>query len=241
MGPAFRSSFKPEATTSLHRAVWLALQIIVGALFFKPLPTLWGMNMAMRNQSLQEFLNAAQTAYLSRASDSNSVRSLNQIFAALETPAPQSNAASGRIPVCHYLDEIAAHTNSFPADLQLTMEKFSAIEPALQWRPRQGDCTGASENFWENHANAIVVGPNGLETREDVWLGVSLVGPNVRYPDHQHPPEETYLVVSPGDFRQERQEWVHVGKGETFYNPPNIVHAMRSSDLPLLVFWALNA
>lgn len=151
------------------------------------------MNMAMRNQSLQEFLNAAQTAYLSRASDSNSVRSLNQIFAALETPAPQSNAASGRIPVCHYLDEIAAHTNSFPADLQLTMEKFSAIEPALQWRPRQGDCTGASENFWENHANAMVVGPNGLETREDVWLRVSLVGPNVRYPDHQHPPKKPIL------------------------------------------------
>lgn len=120
------------------------------------------------------------------------------------------------------------------------MEKFNAIEPALQWRPRQGDCTGASENFWDNHANAMIVGPGGLEAREDVSLGVSLVGPNVRYPDHRHPPEETYLVISPGDFRQGRQEWVHVAEGETFYNPHNIVHAMRTSDLPLLVFWALK-
>ena len=194
-----------------------------------------------RDEALQEFLNAAQTAYLSRASEPDPVGSLNKIFATLETPAPYASATSGRLPACHYLDEIAAHTNSFPADLQLMMEKFSAIEPALQWRPRQGDCTGASENFSENHANAMIVGPGGLEEREDVWLGVSLVGPNVRYPDHRHPPEETYLVISPGDFRQEHREWVHVKKGETLYNPPNILHAMRSSDLPLLVFWALNA
>jgi hypothetical protein len=199
------------------------------------------MIMARRNKSLQQFLNAAKTAYISRASDLNSIGSLNQIFDALKTPVRQSNAAGGRISVCRYLDEIAAHLNSLPVDLQLIMEKFSAIEPALQWRPRQGDGTGASENFWENHANAMIVGPGGLETREDVWLGVSLVGPNVRYPDHRHSPEETYLVISPGYFRQERQEWLHVGKGETFYNPPNIVHAMRSSDLPLLVFWALKA
>lgn len=202
--------------------------------------------MTKRNAALQEFLVAARTSYLSRASEPDSVCSLNKIFAALETPVPYSpvpysNASNGRIPVCHHLDEIAAHMESLPADLQLVVETFSAIEPALQWRHRQGDCTGASENFWENHANAIVVGPDGLETREDVWLGVSLVGPNVRYPDHRHPPEETYLVISPGDFRQEHQEWVHVKKGETFYNPPNIVHAMRSSDLPLLAFWALNA
>lgn len=196
--------------------------------------------MAKRDEALQEFLNVAKTAYLSRASVPEPFGSLNKIFATLETPAPCSNASSGRIPVCHYYDEIAAHTNSFPADLKLMMEKFSVIEPALRWRPRQGDCSGASENFWENHANAMIVGPGGFEAREDVWLGVSIIGPNVQYPDHRHPPEETYLVISPGDFRQERQEWVRVGKGETFYNPPNIVHAMRSSDLPLFVFWALN-
>lgn len=199
------------------------------------------MDMVERDEFLQDFLNATKTAYLSRATEPDFAGSLNKIFATLETPAPHANATSGRLPVCHCLDEIAAHTSSFPADLQRVMEKFSAIEPALQWRPRQGDCTGASENFWENHANAMIVGPGGLEAREDVWLGVSLVGPNVRYPDHRHPPEETYLVISPGDFRQEREDWVYVGNGETFYNPPNIVHAMRSTDLPLLVFWALNA
>lgn len=198
------------------------------------------MDMAMRNQSLQDFLDAAKPAYLSRASDPDSIKSLNHIFTALEKSAPQSESVGVRNSACRYLDEVAANSGSLTVDLQLLMEKFNAIEPALQWRPRQGDCTGASENFWENHANAMIVGPGGLETREDICLGVSLVGPNVRYPDHRHLPEETYLVISPGEFRQERRDWVQVAMGETFYNPHNIVHAMRSSDLPLLVLWALR-
>jgi quercetin dioxygenase-like cupin family protein len=86
----------------------------------------------------------------------------------------------------------------------------------------------------------MIVGPDGLEPRDDVWLGVSLLGPNVQYPDHSHAPEEIYLVISPGDFRQGRKEWVHVAKGETYYNPHNIVHAMRSTERPLLAFWALK-
>ncbi|SMX48770.1 hypothetical protein MAA8898_04084 [Maliponia aquimaris] len=86
----------------------------------------------------------------------------------------------------------------------------------------------------------MIVGPDGLEPRDDVWLGVSLLGPNVQYPDHRHPPEEVYLVMSPGDFRQGLNAWVHVARGETHYNPHNIVHAMRSADRPLLAFWALK-
>lgn len=194
----------------------------------------------MRIQALEELLGAARTTYYGRARDQKSISLLEQVFDALETPAPQSQFESGRLPVCRYLSDISLSLDSDDSDLRQLMQAFMAIEPALQWRRRQGDCTGASEGFSENHANAMLVGPEGLELREDVWLGVSLVGPNVRYPDHRHLPEETYLVMSRGDFRQGRNEWVHVANGETFYNPKNIVHAMRSSDRPLLVFWALK-
>lgn len=194
----------------------------------------------MRNQALQEFLDAARTAYLSRARDAKSLSMLEHAFAALEISAPQSEPNRSRLPVCQHLEKMAEPSDSDATDLQRLMQIFMSMEPALQWRLRQGDYTGASEGFAENHANAMIIGPDGLEPRDDVWLGVSLLGPNVRYPDHRHPPEETYLVMSPGDFRQGRGEWVHVTKGKTFYNPHNIVHAMRSSDLPLFVFWLLN-
>ena len=78
-----------------------------------------------------------------------------------------------------------------------------------------------------------------MEDREDLWLGVTLMAPRVRYPDHNHPQEETYLVLSPGEFKQADNDWFSPGIGGSFYNPPGIKHAMRSLDAPLFAFWAL--
>lgn len=86
----------------------------------------------------------------------------------------------------------------------------------------------------------MFVGPGGLERRTDVWIGVPLLAPEVRYPDHTHPPEETYLVLSAGQFRQEDGPWFEPGIGGSFYNPPGIVHAMRSNSEPLFAFWTLR-
>lgn len=97
----------------------------------------------------------------------------------------------------------------------------------------------ASSNFRDGHANAMILGPGGLEDRNDLWLGVTLMAPHVRYPDHDHPPEETYLVLSHGEFKQADKDWFSPGIGGSFYNPPGIKHAMRSLDRPLLAFWAL--
>ena len=85
----------------------------------------------------------------------------------------------------------------------------------------------------------MIVGPGGLERRTDAWLGVSLLAPDVRYPDHRHPPEETYLVMSDGEFSQRGGPWFRPGIGGSFYNEPGITHAMRSFDDPLFAFWAL--
>jgi hypothetical protein len=66
------------------------------------------------------------------------------------------------------------------------------------------------------------------------------MAPKVRYPDHQHEPEEVYLVLSEGDFRQGEGAWFSPGIGGSFYNPPKIKHAMRSVARPLFAFWALR-
>lgn len=84
----------------------------------------------------------------------------------------------------------------------------------------------------------MIVGPGGVEDRDDLWLGVSLLAPHVHYPYHNHAPEETYLVLSGGEFMQE-ETWFSPGIGGSFYNPPGIKHAMRSGDKPLFAIWAL--
>ncbi|MFP7675000.1 dimethylsulfonioproprionate lyase family protein [Marivita sp. S0852] len=197
--------------------------------------------METRHAPLQAFLDALGDAYFARTRDAAAIVSLHKIFADLESVEHPALATGRRLPICGVLDDLKPSSQAKDEhDLQHVMTRFLALEPTLVWQRRQGDWTGASENFGENHANTIIVGPGGLEQRTDVWLGVSLLAPHVLYPDHRHTPEETYLVMTQGGFRQGRNPWVDVTRGETFYNPHNILHSMRSGDHPLLVFWALR-
>ncbi len=46
-------------------------------------------------------------------------------------------------------------------------------------------------------------------------------------------------MLSGGEWRQGSNPWHEPGSGGLVYNPPNIVHAMRSAELPLLALWFL--
>ncbi len=112
---------------------------------------------------------------------------------------------------------------------------LAAIEPQLAWIQKPaGDA-----HFRASHANTVVVGVDGIEQRNDVRIGVSLVAPNIHYPDHTHPPEEIYAVLSDGAWRQNEGEWRKPGLGGTVHNTPNILHGMRSYETPLLAVWSL--
>ncbi|MCQ0091539.1 dimethylsulfonioproprionate lyase family protein [Roseovarius sp. M141] len=195
----------------------------------------------MRSESLQDFLAAARTAFAAHVDHPRATDSLHRIFAALETPGEWSETFGARLPACAHLAEATDLSHFTDPSLRALVKSFLRLEPDLYWRPRSGDCTNAGPGFAENHANAYIVGPGGIERRSDVWIGMSLVAPNIRYPDHTHPPEETYLVLSPGQFMQGHDNWFEPGVGGTLYNPPGILHAMHSGAAPLLALWALWA
>ena len=194
--------------------------------------------MIQRHQHLQRFVEAAAASFDRCATDPASQRSLARIFSALGTAAGPIASPAGHLPVCAHLDAaLDLHTSDrFLLDL---VAAFRDIEPSLQWRRRSADAS-ASDNFTDGHANVLIFGPGGLEDRRDVWLGATLMAPQVRYPDHDHAPEETYLVLSEGEFWH-GGPWFAPGVGGSFYNPPGIRHAMRSGDRPLFAFWALWA
>ena len=135
-----------------------------------------------------------------------------------------------RQPVCALLDEaLAARTP--------LLEAFRALEPSLTWGRRKGDL--GDDRFRACHANAMLVGPGGLEPRADVWVGVSLMAPGTSYPVHHHPPEEIYLVLSDVEWWNEDDGWYRPGFGGTVYHRPDQRHAMRAGAKPLLALWAL--
>jgi hypothetical protein len=191
-----------------------------------------------RDEALQRFTDAALAAYREYAPCPEASASLDRIAGALQDPAPRRARPGGHLPVCAHLDAaLAVETDS--DTLRTLIEAFRTIEPSLEWQRRASFDETASANFMDGHGNAMILGPGGLENRNDVWLGASLMAPFVRYTDHAHAPEETYLVLSEGEFRQGEADWFAPGVGGSFYNPPWIKHAMRSGATPLFAFWAL--
>ncbi len=116
-----------------------------------------------------------------------------------------------------------------------------ALAPQLRWSERPGPAPGANDLFAGGHANAMVIGPEGIENRRDLWIGISLLAPGVRYPDHDHAPPEVYLVLTPGRFMHGSKDWFSPGVGGSFYNPPGIMHAMAAeAGQPLVALWVLD-
>lgn len=192
-----------------------------------------------RDQALQDFVDAAEAAFKAKAATEASRRSLDALFADLRTPKPLNPAPPERLPVCRWIEPALAAGFGDPLLARLA-DRFAAIEPRLVWTRRERFDETASPGFPDGHANAVILGPGGLEERTDLMLGLSLMAPGVRYPDHTHAPEETYLVLSESEFHQEKNDWFRPGIGGSFYNRPGIVHAMRSLDTPLFAFWALR-
>jgi hypothetical protein len=194
-----------------------------------------------RSEALQDFLDATFVAFDRCAEDVRSRDSIKRIFSLLEAPARQRTEPGHRLSVCtRFLAEALAVRSDAPP-LRALLKAFRSIEPSLEWATKSAYDDSASRNFPTGHANAMIVGPKGLEDRRDLWLGVTLMAPHVRYPDHDHPPEETYLVLSESEFMQAGNGWFAPGIGGSFYNPPGIRHAMRSGDKPLFALWALLA
>jgi hypothetical protein len=194
--------------------------------------------MTERSDDLQLFVDCAFVAFDQFARAPESRRCILEIFAALERPGVRREGPGSKLPVCQHLDTALAIEPGFPS-LRRLIERFKGIEPQLEWCRRTAYDGTASENFVDGHANAMIIGPGGLEQRKDLWLGVTLMAPNVRYPDHDHAPEEVYLVLSRGEFQQGEGGWFSPGIGGSFYNVPGIKHAMRSVNTPLFAFWAL--
>lgn len=139
-------------------------------------------------------------------------------------------------PLADLLPELALTTRTFPESLHALAEGVLGLADQLPWYHRP---VANNPIFMKNHINAQIMGPEGLVVRDDLIVGVTLMRPNVDYPDHQHEPEELYLVLSQGLWRQENGPWGTPGLGGLVYNPSYVFHGMKSVDAPLFALWCL--
>ena len=193
-----------------------------------------------RTAQLSRYLNTLRAAFDQSDSAPEVMEVARKAFHALQDDEglPRTTQPK-RLPVCSYLAEAEVPAQKASPALSELVYAFNDVEPEINWTVRTAGGPNASDNWPENHANGVIFGPGGVEERSDVMIGASLLAPNVRYPDHSHPPEEIYLVLTPGRFQHGSSDWFTPGVGGTLHNVPSIKHAMESEDTPLLALWCL--
>lgn len=182
-----------------------------------------------RSPDLQAFLNAAETA-LGRVTGPGAL--IAEQVARLLGLVGQTGGGEARLPVCEWIEPAIAAQHSALSPV------FAALQQRLSWGRRK-TADPANAAFWNGHANAMILGPGGLEERGDLWVGATVMAPGTLYPDHNHPPAEVYLPLSPGEWWNAEMDWTDPGIDGFIYNPPGILHAMRAGDKPFLALWFL--
>lgn len=195
--------------------------------------------MTIRDTSLQQLLDISRDI-IAGSGDGRAIKAGERVFERLSGPAGSSSAvAAERLPACrNNIAAALAGLAACPSPLPELGNAFAAVEAALRWYHRKNS-ESLGQAFRDGHANAMLVGPGGIEERNDVWVGATVMAPGVTYPDHDHPPEEVYIALSPGAWWNAAMDWTEPGPGGIIYNPPGILHAMRSDAQPLLALWFL--
>ncbi|QLL61508.1 hypothetical protein FKV68_08635 [Sinorhizobium mexicanum] len=106
----------------------------------------------------------------------------------------------------------------------------------LNWYRGRGGPFG-SVKFEDNHIHALLAGPRALEHREDLRIGLTVLGPYTRFPDHNQFHSRVFLPLSDGEFRFGEGEWVRADIGDVMFNAAGYQCAIRCTRNPMLLLW----
>ncbi len=194
--------------------------------------------MTSRDTNLQQVLDLSR-GIIAHSGVSAAVAAGARVFGRLEHPGTEVAVAAERLPACQpAIGAALSGLAACPSPLPDLASAFAAVEAKLRWTHRRNSGT-LGARFRDGHGNAMLIGPGGIEERSDVWVGATVMAPDITYPDHDHPPEEVYIALSPGEWWNAAMDWTEPGPGGIIYNPPGILHAMRSGAQPFLALWFL--
>lgn len=195
---------------------------------------------ASTQENMTTFLDALAAAVGAKAvGDTPLARAWRRVVDGLQQrPAETRDVRRPTLPpACAHLAACYDGLQSAEPVMRDLAAAFQAIEPSLAWSNRAE--RRAADGLADRYADAMIVGRDGPVPSTHVEIGISVMAPNTTYPDHRHPPEEVYIALSGGEWRQNDGPWNEPGIGGLTYNPAHIVHAMRSGDKPFLAIWCL--
>ncbi|TBY43909.1 hypothetical protein E0H59_36630 [Rhizobium leguminosarum bv. viciae] len=191
-----------------------------------------------RPEPLQQVIDAMGNLLLSSGAatmarfEGANVVHLLQDRGAIQTRSKQTNTCLLRNECSQALERLA----STSADGRDLAHGIMALLDDLDWyRGRSGPY--ASANFNRDHAHAILVGRGGIEERSDLRIGLTVMGPYTRFPDHEETSSRAVLLLSEGEFQSERSGWFREQIGSSIFYSSGRQFAMRCTAHPLLTLW----
>ena len=175
------------------------------------------------NSELIHFLKQC-TAAISVKTDKEHIQNgINEFNLRLDE-AIAKDFESMQLPVLTELDTIARSPYTF---------NFHEIAHKLKWRPSPRADFDAEVMSLSTLNEMIDL--NGLVA------GLLFMTPNQIYPEHKHPPQEVYFVLSG------TASWLYGGKkeyqqqipGDVIYNHSGVLHGMKTESEPLLALYFL--
>lgn len=112
---------------------------------------------------------------------------------------------------------------------------LAPLEPHLRWTDYLP--SPWAEPFLGKMATGMLAGPAAPIESDSIAFGVFVVAPNTDYSDHGHEARELYLTVNGDPLFAKDGVWSSLDPGSATIQEPNEVHALRTRDHPMLVFW----
>src|SRR5690625_2751932 len=130
--------------------------------------------MTTRHHALGPLLEVLEAAFLRQDFIGSMCVEVQGTFLALVHTLPAGGAVPAWIEACDHVQPALKLAAAAGGDARVISDAFKRIAPELAWGRRKNSAE-AGAAFHDGHANAIVIGPEGLEMRDDIWLGVSLI------------------------------------------------------------------
>ena len=106
---------------------------------------------------------------------SDHARVTKKTFAALTEPGPQTPRLRTENPACAHIQPVLDTARNVRS-VKALATAFRALEPEIAWSARADRKTG-DPNFPNAHATGMIIGDGGLEARQDLRMGASLLAP----------------------------------------------------------------
>lgn len=114
-----------------------------------------------------------------------------------------------------------------------------AVSPTAHWRETYKG-TDIGSDFTDRFGCYSIIGPGGPFASDTGRVWMVYMPPDLDYPDHHHPAQEMYLIVSgSAEFRKAGAPNETLRAGDTAIHVSNQPHAMQTHDEPVLclVIW----